>query len=130
MLLVRVVITILCAVGAYASVFMLRKTALAEAGKLSEPSIVQTPKARLFFGVPNALFGTLYYPVVLAVSWAAQDWPWRWFGLAAALCAAATSAYLAYSLLFVTRRACPYCWTAHAANWGLLAIYGWLLVLS
>jgi uncharacterized membrane protein len=35
--------------------------------------------------------------------------------------AAITSLALAYSLLFVTKRACAFCWTGHAINW-LLAI--------
>src|SRR5690242_18829383 len=50
MLLVRTVITVLCAIGFYASVFMLRKSVRAARGELAEPSVVQTPRARLFFG--------------------------------------------------------------------------------
>jgi uncharacterized membrane protein len=36
--------------------------------------------------------------------------------------AAAASVALAYSLLFITRRACPYCWTSHVVNWMLLGL--------
>jgi hypothetical protein len=46
---------------------------------------------------------------------------------AAALIAALTSAVLGYSLLFVTRRACPYCWTGHGVNGALLILSCWLL---
>jgi uncharacterized membrane protein len=129
MLLVRVVITVLCAVGFYASVFMLRKSALAAQGRLSEPSVVQTPRAKLFAGMPNALFGTLYYPALVAVSWISTAALPLWFALAAVTFAAGTSVYLAYSLLFVTRRSCPYCWSAHVVNWGLFVTVPWLLVL-
>jgi uncharacterized membrane protein len=36
--------------------------------------------------------------------------------------AAITSAVLAYSLLFITKLPCPYCWTAHAVNWMMLVM--------
>jgi uncharacterized membrane protein len=42
--------------------------------------------------------------------------------LAAAAGAAAFSAYLAYSLLFVTRMPCVYCWTGHVVNWSLVLL--------
>jgi uncharacterized membrane protein len=41
------------------------------------------------------------------------------------LFAAATSVYLAYSLLYVTKRACPYCWAGHVVNWLLAASCIW-----
>ena len=45
--------------------------------------------------------------------------------LGASLFAAGFSLYLAYSLLFVTRMPCLYCWTSHAVNWLLpLLIFG------
>lgn len=130
MLLVRSVISVLCAVGFYASVFMLRKSIRAEQGKLRESSVVQTPRAKLFGGVPNALIGIVYYPTLAVVAWSAVPRALLWCALAAAVFAAATSAFLAYSLLFVTRRSCVYCWTAHVANWALLATVPWLLVLT
>lgn len=120
MLGVRLVMTLLCAVGFYASVFMLRKSIRAARGELDEPSVVQTPRATLFAGVPNALFGAIYYPALAIVAWLGGG-AVLLAALAAALAAAATSAYLGYSLLFVTRRSCPYCWTAHGANWLLAA---------
>jgi len=118
----RVVITVLCGVGLYASIFMLRKSTRAERGLLAEASVVQTPRARLFGGVPNAAIGALYYPLLAAGVW---------MGLAvlpllaAALAAALTSAALAYSLLFVTRMPCVYCWTSHAVNWTLAVLVIW-----
>lgn len=129
MLLLRAVISVLCATGFYASVFMLAKTRRAARGELIEPSVVQTERARLFFGVPNALFGVLYYAALAAVTWFAHAPAALAAGLAATVLAGCTSAYLAYSLLFVTRRSCPYCWTGHIVNWALLATVPWLLVL-
>ena len=121
MLGVRLVITLLCAVGFYASVFMLRKTVRASKGELDEPSVVQTPRARLFAGLPNALFGGIYYAALALVAWFGSGLVLL-AALAASLAAAATSVYLGYSLLYVTRRSCPYCWTAHGVNWLLAAL--------
>lgn len=129
MLLVRTVISVLCAVGFYASVFMLRKSARAARGMLTEPSVVQTERATLFFGVPNSAIGLVYYAGLAAVSWLARETFLLELAVAAAAFAAATSVYLAYSLLYVTKRSCPYCFTAHAVNWALLASVPWLLAL-
>lgn len=127
MLLVRTVISVLCAVGFYASVFMLRKSVRAARGALSEPSVVQTQRATLYFGMPNSLIGLLYYAALAAVSWLAHGTVLLALAVTAAAVAGGTSLYLAYSLLFVTKRSCPYCWTAHAVNWALLALVPWLL---
>ena len=121
---IRVVITLLCGVGLYASLFMLAKSRRAAKGRLEEPSVVQTPRARLFFGTPNAAFGTAYYPLMAVSIWALPMPPIA--SVAVAAVAAAVSVYLAYSLLFVTRMPCPFCWTAHGINWSLLL----LLLLS
>ena len=129
MLLARSIISVLCAVGFYASVFMLRKSVRADRGALSEPSVVQTPRAKLFAGVPNAFIGTIYYVAVAAVAWLPSPALAVEAAIGASALAAATSAYLAYSLLFVTKRSCPYCWAAHLVNWALLATVPWLLVL-
>ncbi len=111
---------------------MLQKSLQAARGELTEPSVVQTRRARLF-GPPNALFGALYY-VALAVG--------IWLGaglhsaailevcLIATALATLTSLVLAFSLLFVTRMSCPYCWTSHAVNWVLLPLVAYVLVLS
>lgn len=118
---VRVLITVLCGVGLYASLFMLAKTRRAERGELTESSVVQTSRARLLGGIPNAAFGVAYYLLLGIAIWFART-PLEGGLLAiAALAAAVMSAVLAYSLLFVTRMPCPYCWTSHAIN-GVLAI--------
>jgi uncharacterized membrane protein len=125
-MLVRAIITVLCGVGLYASLFMLAKTRRHERGQLSEPSVVQTPRARLYGGVPNALLGAIYYPVLAVAIWLIRRPPLTLVVLAAALVAALTSLVLAYSLLFVTRRPCPYCWASHVVNWALLVLCSWL----
>jgi len=117
---------LLCGVGLYASLFMLAKSRRAERGELDEPSVVQTPRARLYAGVPNALLGALYYPALAAAVWLLHSRSAAVAVLAAVAFAALTSAVLAYSLLFVTRRSCPYCWAAHAVNWSLAVLTPWL----
>ena len=127
MLLVKLVISFLCAVGFYASVFMWRKSIRAKHGEVKGPSVVKSPRSRLFAGLPNAMFGTLYYVGVLAVTWLAHSRIFFILAELAALFAAATSVYLAYSLLYVTKKWCPYCWTAHAVNWSLAFVLAWLV---
>jgi uncharacterized membrane protein len=123
----RAVVTVLCGVGLYTSLFMLRKSRRAARGELREPSIVQTPRAALF-GVPNSLLGTLYYPVAAVAVWLVRPGLGEIVLLIAMALAAVTSVALAYSLLFITRRECPYCWASHAVNWALLALGLWLFV--
>ncbi len=101
----RAIITMLCGVGLYASLFMLRKAGAAARGELSEPSVVQTPRARLFGGVPNAVFGAVYYPALALAIWLPLSRLALTLLLVPVLAAAATSVFLAYSLLFVTRMA-------------------------
>ncbi len=121
-MILRITTLLLCALGLYVSAFMLRKTLRMARSGGSEPSVVQTPRARVAGGVPNALLGLVYYAALAVASllWTVPGvWP---LGLAAALGAAGFSAYLAYSLLFVTRMPCVYCWTGHVVNWLLLAL--------
>ena len=124
---VRAVITFLCGVGLYASLFMLNKSRRAARGEVKGPSVVKTPRAHLF-GVPNSLLGSLYYPAIASAIWFVHGSVAAIVLLAVVLGAAATSAYLAYSLIFITRRECPYCWTSHAVNWCLLFLCGWLFL--
>lgn len=126
-MLLRSIVSFLCAVGFYASVFMLRKSIRAQHGEVKGPSVVKSPRARLFAGVPNALFGVAYYAGVVAVVWLAHSRIWFIAAELAALFAAGTSVYLAYSLLYVTKKWCPYCWTAHAVNWSLALALPWLV---
>ena len=107
---------------------MLNKTAKAERGALQEPSVVQTARARLFGNVPNALLGALYYLGLGIAVWLGRD-PWEIVTLLSiSVLAASVSIYLAYSLLFVTRMACTYCWTSHAINWTLALCYGFFSI--
>lgn len=124
-MVVRAVITLLCGVGLYVSLFMLSKSRRARRGELREPSVVTTPRARLF-GVQNAVLGALYYPAVAVAVWLAPGPIATLALLVVVLFAALTSAVLAYSLLFVTRQHCPYCWTGHVINWSLLLLFCWL----
>lgn len=126
-MVVRAVITFLCGVGLYASLFMLNKSRRASRGEVKGPSVVKTPRAHLF-GVPNSLLGSLYYPVIASTVWIVHGPVAAIVLLALVLGAAATSAYLAFSLIFLTRQECPYCWASHAVNWCLLILCGWLFL--
>lgn len=126
-MVIRAVITLLCGVALYASLFMLNKSRRAARGEVREPSVVKTPRAHLF-GVPNSLLGSLYYPGVAVAVWVLHGSAAAIVLLLAVLAAAATSAYLAYSLIYVTRRECRYCWTSHVVNWCLLVLCFWLFL--
>jgi uncharacterized membrane protein len=120
-MIVRVGITICCVVGLYVSLFMLRKSRRAARGELEGPSVVKTPRADLF-GVPNSLLGTIYYPALALAVWLVRGSALEIAVMLVVLVAAGTSVVLAYSLLFVTRQSCPYCWTSHVVNWTLLGL--------
>lgn len=126
-MVVRAVITVLSGVALYASLFMLNKSRRAARGEVKGPSVVKTPRAHLF-GVPNSLLGSLYYPSLAVAVWLVHGPVAEIVLLAAVLAAAATSLYLAYSLIYLTRRECPYCWASHVVNWCLLALCGWLFL--
>ena len=99
---------------------MLRKTIRADRGLLIERSVVQSPNARLLGGAPNAAVGLAYYIALAIAVWFVATPALWWFAVAASALAAIVSAFLAYSLLFVTRMPCAYCWTSHTINWSLL----------
>jgi uncharacterized membrane protein len=113
---------VLCGAGVYASAFMTNKSWRAARGELRGPSVVKSPRAKLVGGVPNSILGLGYYLGLLAALPFLGHPLVRDLAIAAAVLAAGTSLYLAYSLLFKTKRACPYCWTSHVANWSLLLI--------
>jgi uncharacterized membrane protein len=121
-MIVQVTIVLLCGVGLYASAFMARKAQRARRGELAEPSVVDTPRARVAGGIPNAAIGIAYYAALALATTLLGAGPVWWLALAAALGAASFSVYLAYSLLFVTRMPCVYCWTSHVVNWALLVL--------
>lgn len=119
-MVLRLFISLLCAVGAYASVFMYRKGRLADFGLLDEPSVVQRPRARLFAGVPNAAIGIAYYAAILLGIWLLNGRAWLLLEAAAAF-AAGTSVVLAASLLRA-KLDCRYCWASHLANWTIVLL--------
>ena len=116
------VIVALCIVGAYAASHMQVKNLRAQRGELLEPSVVQTARARLVGGIPNSAIGLSYYALMAIAAFFFGVPLVHWAALTAAALAACMSAYLAYSLLFVTRMPCPYCWTGHVVNWFLLGV--------
>ncbi len=121
-MIVQGTIILLCGVGLYASAVMTRKAARAARGELTEASVVQSARARSVGGIPNAAIGLVYYvALALATGFFGVQLLWG-FALAAALAAAAFSSYLAYSLIFVTRMPCVYCWTSHVVNWALVVL--------
>ncbi len=110
-------IVLLCGVGLYASAFMYRKARLAQRHQLQEPSVVDSPRARVAGGISNAAIGIVYYVIVAAtVPFFESQAVWDAVFLAT-LAAAGFSLYLAYSLVAVTRMPCVYCWTSHFINW-------------
>ncbi|MBV8365277.1 MAG: vitamin K epoxide reductase family protein [Candidatus Eremiobacteraeota bacterium] len=121
-LVISICITVLCVVGLYVSSHMYAKSLRYEYGAGEGPSVVESPRARILGGIPNSAYGLAYYGAMLIASWALHI-PFIWIGaLVAASAAALMSAYLAYSLLFKTKRQCPYCWTSHALNWSILVL--------
>ena len=116
------VVAALCVVGLCVSILMYRKTLLARRRQLDEPSVVQSPRAALAGGISNAAVGIAYYAALFVASFFLAQSLVLYAALAASVLAAAVSVYLAYSLLFVTRLPCSYCWTGHAVNWLLLLL--------
>jgi uncharacterized membrane protein len=109
---------------------------MAEHGDLSEPSIVEEPHARLFFGQPNSLFGCFYFPLLLiGVLMYVLAEPHgsipalvlRWAVLIALATATGTSIFLAYSLVVVSTQKCPFCWTTHLVNLLLFLVVPWTM---
>jgi uncharacterized membrane protein len=119
----RAGIVVLCCAGLYISYVMSDKHVRAQRGELGEPSVVMSPRATLA-RVPNARIGFAYYALllVLAPVLTPQHPLAVHAALGAATVAALASLYLGYSLLFVTRMPCVFCWTGHAINWSLLAL--------
>jgi uncharacterized membrane protein len=132
----RAVVALLCCIGLYAAQHMYQKSRRAERGELDEPSIVEEPHARLFFGQPNSLFGCLYFPLLLvgvvlyallASHGARSALVVRWFVLVALATATGSTIFLAYSLVAVTKRECPFCWTSHVVNVLLFLTVPWTM---
>jgi|GEM_PF-556496 len=116
------ILLLLCAIGIAVSWRMHRRSILQRRGELHEESVVSSPRARVFFGISNAAIGLVYYAALAVDSFFFSIPAARLAALVAASAAALFSLYLAYSLLFVARAPCRYCWTGHAINWCLLAL--------
>jgi uncharacterized membrane protein len=99
-------------------------------GELREKSVVQTPRARLFGGVDNALIGLVYYPAIAVASLFFSTAPVRFASLIAAAAAVVVSLFLMYSLLFITKMKCANCWSAHTMNIMILVLLGDLAILT
>jgi uncharacterized membrane protein len=123
-MVLRTVVTVLAGVGFYVSLFMLAKARRAAKGEVRGPSVVKTPQSHLL-GAPNSLLGCLYYVFVAVAIWFTGTLPAAEALALVALLAATTSIVLAYSLLFITKRWCPYCWTAHVMNWAIAILAVW-----
>jgi uncharacterized membrane protein len=113
---VRAVVVACCVLGFFASRTMHAKAEADQRGELREPSVVQTPRARLFGGVDNALIGLVFYPAVAIGVFFFSVPAVRIATLFAAAAATAVSLFLLYSLLFITKMKCTNCLIAHASN--------------
>ena len=120
-MLIPILIDALCLVGLYSASFMTNRAARHARGELTEPSVVAQPRARVG-GIPNSVLGLLFYALMLPAAWLLAVPAIYVAALVASILAAAFSAYLAFSLLFITRMPCPMCWTGHIVNWSVLAL--------
>ncbi len=92
-------------------------------------AVARTPYARLFGGVPNAVFGMAWAMALLglAVAWIANGRlfvPLPYLYVAAA--SVATGAVLIHALVRVLRQRCPLCMTAHVLHFLVAAFLLWL----
>jgi hypothetical protein len=115
-LVVHALVIVCCFVGFVASRTMHAKAEADRRGDLREASVVQSPRARLFGGVDNAMIGLAYYPAVAIASFFFAIPIVRIATLAAAFAAMAVSIYLLYSLFFITKMRCANCVLANATN--------------
>ena len=83
--------------------------------------VIHTPRAKLF-GIPNSVYGMALFSYQI-LFFLGLPLPWVLAFVGAGL-ATLRSIYLAYSLIFVTRVACPLCFTSHIIN-TILFIYLW-----
>lgn len=74
-------------------------------------TVLGTPRAKLL-GIPNSVFGMALYLYLILDLWFFPPG----VGLLFLGCALLRSAYLAYSLLCITKIPCPLCFTGHGIN--------------
>lgn len=89
-------------------------------------TVVNTPAARLFAGIPNSVLGIIYYGFVLVVL-AADLWARPGVLLVLTGAAAVTvvsGVYLVIQLYRVMRVSCPLCVAVHVINLLLAVMFG------
>ncbi|MCL5105474.1 MAG: vitamin K epoxide reductase family protein [Armatimonadetes bacterium] len=94
-----------------------------EVGECS--AIASTPWAEAF-GVPNSIFGMIFYLMIFAASivrMAFHEWPMLPLLIGSSIVVAAFSIVLAWALIFRMRALCPLCFTAQAINIILALIF-------
>lgn len=128
--ILHALVIVCCALGLWVSVRMHDKSEADRRGELREASVVQSPRARLFGGVDNAMIGLVYYPAVALASLFLSDAPVRIATLIAAAAAAVVSVFLMHSLLYITKMKCTNCWIGHAMNMFLFVMLGDLTLMS
>ncbi|MBM63734.1 MAG: hypothetical protein CL484_12380 [Acidobacteria bacterium] len=86
-------------------------------------AIVFTPSARIL-GPPNSLLGLIFYTLLgTAVATCGLHDPMvHLIGLSASAIALLFSLYLIYSLLFIVRAKCVFCFASHAINLMLFVV--------
>ena len=92
--------------------------------------VIKMPQARFFFGIPNADLGIAYYAIVLAWTVLSIIMGAPFHQLAIQAIAGFTvlvSLYLAWSLQFVLKTVCPFCYLGHTINL-LIALVVWFAV--
>ena len=91
--------------------------------------VTNTPYARLFFGLPNADLGLVYYVGIIAwmvVSLVTGTPPWLPAVAVASLVTVAVSAYLGWALLFRLKTVCPFCFLGHGLNVAIAGVIVWM----
>lgn len=88
-------------------------------------NVLQTPRAKLC-GIPNSAFGILIYAYLALDVFFFPPGP----GFLLLCAAVIRSAYLAYSLLFITKIPCPLCFASHGINLILFLIYAGMIFRS
>jgi uncharacterized membrane protein len=127
---VRALVIACSFVGYVASRTMHLKAEADRRGELRDRSVVQSPRARLFGGIDNAMVGLAYYPAIAIASFFFTVPPVRFSALVASSAAMAVSVYLLYSLFFITKMRCTNCVLANAANILIWCLLGGLALSS
>lgn len=86
--------------------------------------VMDTPQAKVLFGIPNTIFGVIGYSVYLTLGVVMlsgfQPPRWMWYGmLLGTILAAVASHWLFYQSIFVIVALCPYCSAVWASSMGM-----------